>query len=125
MLLNFTKTLWQKHLETEKVVKESKEILDQVGRIAPETIGLLSNKEAITALTSENKKREREETLIKSVDELVQSSKRARVENNDMGELKKLVESLARSTMAWVDGINTTVTPLREDGGGFSSPSPP
>jgi hypothetical protein len=96
-----------------------------VGRIAPETIGLLSNKEAITALTSENKKREREETLIKSVDELVQSSKRARVENNDMGELKKLVESLARSTMAWVDGINTTVTPLREDGGGFSSPSPP
>ena len=114
-----------KQLETEKVVKDSKAILDQVGRITPETIGLLSNKEAITALTSENKKREREETLIKSVDELVQSSKRARVENNDMGELKKLVESLARSTKVWVDGITTTVTPLREDGGGFSSPSPP
>jgi hypothetical protein len=112
----------EKHLETEAVVNKSKEILDKVGQIPPETISLLSDKEALTALTSENRKREREEKFMESVDEIVEVCKKARVESNDMAELKKIVGSLAQSTKIWVDNITATVTP--EKGDECSSPSP-
>jgi hypothetical protein len=111
-----------KHLETEAVVNKSKEILDKVGQIPPETISLLSNNEALTALTSENRKREREEKFMESVDEIVEVCKKARVESNDMAELKIIVGSLAKSTKFWVDNITATVTP--EKGDECSSPSP-
>jgi hypothetical protein len=111
-----------KQLETAKVVEKAKVILDQVQEIPPETISLLSNNEALTALTSENRKREREEKFMESVDEIVEVCKKARVESNDMAELKIIVGSLAKSTKFWVDNITATVTP--EKGDECSSPSP-
>jgi DNA-directed RNA polymerase subunit F len=108
------------HIKTEQVVKDSKDILDQVGRIPQETIDLLSNKPAITALLNENGKREREERLLSGIEELVHHSKKARLDSNDMSDLKEAVESLAKSTQSLAGRI-VQVTPSKE--GGSASPS--
>jgi hypothetical protein len=52
----------------------------------------------------------------------VEVCKKARVESNDMTELKKIVLSLAESTKAWVERINLAVTPDKADE--CSSPGP-